>query len=654
MDEFTVISRDWSVGNSNTNIESRSSLENPQSPLSFPNEWLLDVFNGGRTDSGIRVSEYTAFQTSTFLACADIIAGKIASLPRHVYEKRQLPNGRDVHRVATDHDYYDLLSLEPNPEMNGNTFFKAMLLHGIAWSNAYVEIQRDSGASAVALWPRNPGKTRPSRLLTDIVLPSAPWRPYPRALQAGTMVFETTDGMESRDTDLTKSTTKRIIPAEDMIHIPGITFDGRLGQSVVWLARQTIGLALAMEKFGAKYFANFARPGGLLVAPTNLSDPQKENAKRSWREAQGGENSQGVAVMPPGWEWKPMSNNPQESQTIESRKLSRNEICAILHVPVHMVGGEDKGRSNTEQLAQELKEYCLDPWMSSIRVEMKRKLFPHRGVGRMPRNNFFLDFDLDGMLRPDAASREKFNASGKQWGYLNTNDIRAREKLNPVMDANGKLEDWAEEYWMPANMTLTTTPLDPGSQDGAGNGVADPTPAKPPVTSDAAPTAPTAPTAPASTAPPKPPAKSPAKSHLFPAYIGMFTRAFTRVCHHSTRDQGAFNANFLPIFHAVKSLYLDEATAEMRMPVATPIENTHSTDRFISQYLSTMQKRGKEWPVEAATDSDIVGAELTRALLAIRISVYQEVATEKAKSPTDAELDSLDAIDAEVTEVVTA
>src|SRR5215475_9394663 len=81
-------------------IEARTSLENPQTPLSYPAEWLLDIFNGGRTDSGIRVSEMTAFQVAPFLACVDFIAGMIAAMPKHVFERRMVANGRASHRVA--------------------------------------------------------------------------------------------------------------------------------------------------------------------------------------------------------------------------------------------------------------------------------------------------------------------------------------------------------------------------------------------------------------------------------------------------------------------------------------------------------------------------------------------------------------------------
>lgn len=447
-------------------IESRSSLENPQTPLSYPAEWLLDIFNGGRTDSGIRVSEYTALQASSILVCVDLIAGKISSIPIHVYQRSFSENGRAIHRIAYGHDYYELIHGEPNAEMSRQTFLKAFLAHCLLWGNGYAEIQRNAGNEAVALWPRNPAKTRPIRLTTSVHLNAVPWRPFPVDLPAGTLCFETTDWINSADQSETdaRSNPTRIIPAEDMLHIPGLSLDGRIGQSPIYLARQTIGLALATEKFGAKYFANFAKPGGLLELP-GLAGKDREQARLTWMEAQGGENSHRIAAMPAGTKFTPISNNPEESQTVETRGYVRSEIAAIFHVPPRLVGDTNhQSKGTTEQEGQELLDYTLAPWLNAIKQEWKRKLFPHPGIGSRPKSPFYVDFETWEMIRGDAAAREKFYASGRQWAYLNTNDIRAFEKLNPIE------EPWAEEYWIPVNMTMVTTPINPNEQDGAGNG----------------------------------------------------------------------------------------------------------------------------------------------------------------------------------------
>lgn len=580
--------------------EVRSSLENPQTPLSYPAEWLLDIFNGGRTDSGVRVSELTAFQSVYFLACVDFIAGAVASTPIHVYERKILGNGRASHIIAYDHDLYELVHLEPNPEMSRYVFLKTFMAHVLAWNGGYAEIQRDAANQAVAFWPRNPYKTRPYRLHADIRLDPVPWRPFPVKLTAGTLVYRTTDGIDATDetdTDAERPGSSRFIPAEDMIHLPGLSFDGRIGQSVVWLARQTIGLALATEKFSAKYFANFAKPSGLLIAPGAITGEQKEQSKRSWMEAQGGENANRVATMFGGWDFKPISNKPDESQLNETELTLAQKITAFFHVPPHVVGLSQKsGRSNMEQEAQEITQYTLSPWFSGLRMEFKRKLFPSPGVGRVPRSPFYVDFDLTELLRPDAASRNNYYNSGKQWGYLNTNDVRAYEKLNPIE------EPWAEDYWMPINMTLAYTPLDPNNQDGAGNGE------KPPKEDDDE----------GGKSDADPDEKGKASARYFRHYSPLFLDAFGRILAREKRDLKAIRNVFGPVLFSLRDAWFDLVSIGMNLEECPG----QDSDAFIADYLNSLQTRAQLWnPAER----DEVGArELHRAIEAMRITATRE------------------------------
>src|SRR5574337_1263402 len=134
--------------------EFRSSLENPSTPLSYPAEWLLDIFNGGRTDAGIRVSEMTALQVGAVLSCVNIISGGIAALPLHVME-RLVTDHRIAKRIAVNHNLYDVLFNEPNPEMSAFTFKKTLQTHALLWGNAYAEIERNGAGQVIGLWPRN-------------------------------------------------------------------------------------------------------------------------------------------------------------------------------------------------------------------------------------------------------------------------------------------------------------------------------------------------------------------------------------------------------------------------------------------------------------------------------------------------------------------
>jgi HK97 family phage portal protein len=580
-------------------LETRSSLESPQTPLSYPAEWLLDIFNGGRTDSGIRVSEMTAFQCTTFLACVDLIAGSIASLPKHVFERTIVSNGRASHRIAYEHGLYDLIHLEPNDEMSRFVFDKAYMAHVLGWGNGYAEIQRDAGNAAVAIWPRNPYKTRPHRLVEGVRLEACDWRPFPVALRAGELVYKTTDGIDDAErSELNASGgNERIIPKEDMLHVPGLAFDGRVGQSVVWLARQVLGLALATEKFGAKYFANFARPSGILEGP-NLAGPQKEVAKNSWMEAQGGENAHRVAFMPPGFKFTAISNKPEESQMVESEQNQAVKICSFFHVPAHMVGvGRVTSRSNTEQMAQEYISYTLAPWIAALKLEYKRKLFPSSGIGRMPRNRFFIDFDLTDLQRADAASRESFYRGGRQNAYLNTNDIRAFEKLNPIE------EPWAEDYWMPINMTLAQTPLDPNSKDGSGQGSKD-------GAGDGEPGG----------------DADPVTGRYVQHFNRMFRDAFGRVLAREKRDSRAISTAFMPVLLSIRDGVFDLAALQLRLHDKPGAES----ERFLADYVGGLAKRAASWTAEKADDT--AAAELRRAIRALRVAAYREAASLKAKT----------------------
>jgi HK97 family phage portal protein len=429
-------------------VQQRSSLENPQTPLSYPAEWLLDIFNGGRTDSGMRISEMTALQVGTVFQCVTIIANGISSHPFNVYE-RLMEDGRVGKKVAWNHKLQYMLSKRPNPEMSSATFRKTFTCHKLLWGNAFAELERDKWDGSVkAIWPRNPARTRPVRLLSDMVIEGTR---YP----AGTMAYETYDPLYDaqimeQDSSNQSYGLRRIVLAEDMIHVPGLSLDGRIGADVVNYARQAIGLALATEKYGAKFFGNGAIPQGLLSSPVDISDVQLETLKRSWAESHGGENAHKTGVLPPGVTYTKTGATPEEGQMLETRQHQKLEIAGVFNVPGHMVGviTDDAGKSTVEQSSIEFKLFCLDPHAVDLEQEFEFKLFPRVGQHA---NKFFAALDLRKMMYPDAMSRSTLYGSGKQWGYMSTNDIHDLEGMNPVEDGSG------DKYWMPINMQDAAT-----------------------------------------------------------------------------------------------------------------------------------------------------------------------------------------------------
>ena len=398
------------------------------------------------------------------MSCVNVISRGVGMLPLHVYE-RHVQSKRAAKTRAHDHYMYDVLRREPNCEMTSSTFFKTFMCHVLLWGNGYAEITRRNNGQVHSIWPRNPYLMVPKRLLRKEFI-DGDWHPQ------GTLVYETTECFTeaiNEDGSLKTSGAPRTLLAENVIHVPGLTLDGRIGQSTVWMARQIIGLALASEKYSAKFFGNGAVPRGILEVPEMPEEKALEELRRQWHEAHGGENAHKIAVMTAGMKFTPIAFNAEQSQLLETRKFQRGEIAAMFNVPGHMVGDNaEKGKSNVEQSSIEFLTYTLMPWLISIEQEFERKVFPDTG---QTANKFFPKFDTHLLKYPDSAARTALFNGGKQWGWLNTNDIHEFEDMNPVTDGSG------EKYWMPTNMQDASDPVTLGASAQADYDKAHPTPA---------------------------------------------------------------------------------------------------------------------------------------------------------------------------------
>jgi HK97 family phage portal protein len=417
------------------NIEKRGSLENPVTPLSYPAEWLMDIFNGGRTDSGLRVSELTALQASAVFAAVNIISSAIAMLPLAVYSQELNDNGRLRQRVNLDHEVYDLLHSEPNIEMTSFTWRRTLMVHALLWGNGYSEFQRNKRGDVMAIWPRNPARTRPIRLGRPCIVQG-------KQLPAGKLIFmtgetmtgvqiETTDAANDDVHEMVEGKFRYILP-ENMLHLHGLSLDGRLGADVVEAARQSIGLALAMEKYSAKFFGNGAIPLGYLATPQAMDDPELETLRRSWHEQHGGENQRKVTVLERGMTYTPIASDPMAGQLLTARQFQTSEIAAIFCLPAHMLTGKTERMSSdtAEQMAAAFLNYCLRPWIVAFEQELDRRLIDPPKAGHGMRANA-IHFDVHDLVYPDAKSRATFYDGGILWGYLSPNDVRAFEGLNP-------------------------------------------------------------------------------------------------------------------------------------------------------------------------------------------------------------------------------
>ena len=366
------------------------------------------LYMGGST-SGKTVTERSAMQMTAVYSCVRILAEAIAGLPLHVYRY----NSDGGKEKAIDHSLYLILHDEPNPEMSSFVFRETLMTHLLLWGNAYAQIIRNSKGEVMALYPLMPNKMSVDR---D---------------ENGQLYYQY---LRSIDEVGGKSETVILKPA-DVLHIPGLGFDGLVGYSPIAMAKNAIGLAIATEEYGAKFFANGAAPSGVLEHPGTIKDPQR--VREAWQSQFGGsQNSGKIAVLEEGMKYTPISISPEQAQFLETRKFQINEIARIFRVPPHMVGDLEKSSfSNIEQQSLEFVKYTLDPWV--IRWEqsiMRTLLTPEE------KKSYFVKLNLEGLLRGDYQSRMNGYATARQNGWMSANDIRELENLDRIpAEAGGDL-----------------------------------------------------------------------------------------------------------------------------------------------------------------------------------------------------------------------
>lgn len=361
----------------------------------------------GKSISGANVNEFSAMRVSAVYACVRILAESIAALPLHVYEYKD--GGKER---AINHPLYFRLHDAPNPEMTSFIFRELMMTHLLLHGNCYAYIQRDFGGSVVALHPLEPNRMTVER---D---------------DSGQIVYRYLTSA-SENAQVKKSTTVTY-QRDDILHVPALGFNGLIGFSPIAMARNAIGVAIATEEFGAKFFENGARPSGILKVPHVLKDPSK--LSESWQKAYGGTGNTGkVAVLEEGVTYESISIPPNDAQFLDTRKFQLNEIARIFRVPPHMIADLERATfSNVEHLSLEFVKFSLNPWVIRWEQSLSKALMTPNERGK-----FFVKFNVDGLMRGDYQSRMEGYATGRQNGWLSANDIREMEDLNPISEEDG-------------------------------------------------------------------------------------------------------------------------------------------------------------------------------------------------------------------------
>ena len=357
----------------------------------------------GNTSAGKPVNEHTAMQMTAVYSCVRILSETLAGLPLHVYRYND-SGGKEKY---LKHPLYKLLHDEPNPEMTSFAFRETLMSHLLLWGNAYAQIIRNARGEVIALYPLMPNK-----MTVDRDSKGRLFYLYSRT---------------SDDAPTLGDESQVYLSPSEVLHIPGLGFDGLIGYSPIAMAKNAVGLAIATEEYGAKFFANGAAPGGVLEHPGTIKDPQK--VKESWNAAyQGSQNAHRVAVLEEGMKYQPIGISPEQAQFLETRKFQINEIARIFRVPPHMLADLEKSSfSNIEQQSLEFVKYTLDPWVVRWEQSMCRAL-----LMESEKPIVFIKFNVDGLLRGDYVSRMSGYATARQNGWMSANDIRELENLDRI------------------------------------------------------------------------------------------------------------------------------------------------------------------------------------------------------------------------------
>lgn len=383
----------------------RSSGVNRSTTVGPTSEWWA---LRGSMVAGQAVTPRSAMTIVAVYAAVRILGEGVGSLPLILYER--LPNGGK--RRATEHPLYTILHDAPNEEMTAIVFRETLQVHLGLWGNAYAQIVRDNGGRVQELWP-----LRPDRMTV--------MRDEQGRLR---YVYQTDRGVV-------------VLRADEVLHIPALGFDGLVGYSPIAMARRTLGLAMAAEEFGAKFFENDARPGVVLRYPGKLSEEAYRRLRQSWEEAhQGVGRAHRPAILEEGMDITTVGIPPQDAQFLETRKFQITEIARLYRIPPHMLADLDRATfSNIEHLGIEFVVHTLRPWL--VRWEQAiwlQLLTPEE------RKRYFAEHLVDGLLRGDIKSRYEAYAIGRQNGWLSANDIRELENMNPIPGGDA--------YWTPMNM----------------------------------------------------------------------------------------------------------------------------------------------------------------------------------------------------------
>ena len=364
---------------------------------SDPNSWIVRAAGGGKTYAGTYVSEYTALNLPVVYRAVSLIADSLAYLPLDIYQR----TGAQKKEIADQRDDYWLIHSTPNENMTSFVWRQTVQGHSLLWGNGYSWIRRNGRGVASEILPLLPDRTRPVK-------------------DPGKDLYYESNVDGER---------LRVNPA-DVLHVPALGFDGLVGYSPIYMHRQAVGMALALEEFGGKFFSNDAKSGGFIHYPGKLSEKAEKNLRESVERQGSLDNAHRVKVLEEGAKFVTTTIPPEDAQFLGTREFQIAEVARMYGVPLHMLQSHEKVTSwgsGIEEMTLGFILFTLATWLVRWEQELNRKLF-------LPseQRNYFVKFNINALLRGNANSRADFYQKAINSGWMEPNEAREKEDMNPL------------------------------------------------------------------------------------------------------------------------------------------------------------------------------------------------------------------------------
>ena len=372
---------------------------------------MWDDEYSSRSAAGIRIDASNALQVGAVFSCLRVLAETIACLPLHVLERQ--PRGT---RRASELPLYKRLHQQPNGWQTSFEWREQAVFHIGLWGDAYSEIRGGASGAVDQLVPLHPSRMKVERVENGRLR----------------YLYREENGRET------------VYSQDAILHMRGPSDDGVHGMSIVESCKDAIALARACELHGARYFGNGARPGFVLSTDGDLNAEARESLRQNWERMHGGVgNSNRTAVLVGGL--KPLEipqSSMHDAQFIEARKWQLAEIARLFRVPLHLLGAETSPGS-VEHAGLDFVQHTILPWLRRFESAFVRDLISDD-------DRYFVEFDVRGLMRGDAASRSAYYRAMWDIGALSTNDILELENRNPV--------EGGDERYRPLNMGVLGAP----------------------------------------------------------------------------------------------------------------------------------------------------------------------------------------------------